>query len=59
MGNWQDDYVRDNEFKPKVIDLFKTVAMDVKHLFGNNNCIYSFPYKIGVIGNGSVGKTAF
>jgi GTPase SAR1 family protein len=34
------------------------MEMDVKYLFENGNYIGSVPYKIGVIGDGSVGKSA-
>jgi GTPase SAR1 family protein len=58
MNNWQNDYGTDEEFKPKVIDLCKTIESDVQHLFSDYNWIYSVPYKVGVIGHGSVGKSA-
>jgi predicted nucleic acid-binding Zn-ribbon protein len=58
MEKWQNDHGKDDEFKPKVLDLFKAVEMDVKYLLSDENWIYSLSYKIGVIGDGSVGKSA-
>jgi GTPase SAR1 family protein len=58
MRIWQNDYGKDEEFKPKVIDLFKAIELDVQHLFTDYYWIYSLSYKVGVIGHGSVGKTA-
>ncbi len=58
MRTWQNDYGKDDEFKPKVIDLFKAIEQDVKHLLDNTSCSYSLSYKVGVIGHGSVGKSA-
>jgi GTPase SAR1 family protein len=58
MGKWQNDHGKDDEFKPKVLDLFEAIEMDVKHLLSDENCIYSLSYRIGVIGDGSVGKSA-
>ncbi|CAF3935599.1 unnamed protein product [Rotaria sp. Silwood1] len=57
IEEWQSDHSVDNEFKPKVLDLFKSVELDVKHLLSNDNCIYLLPYKIGVIGDRNVGKS--
>ncbi|CAF1000303.1 unnamed protein product [Rotaria sordida] len=56
MEKWQSNHDVDNEFKPKVLDLFKSVELDVKHLLSDDNCIYLLPYKIGVIGDRNVGK---
>jgi hypothetical protein len=58
MRTWQNDYGTDKEFKPKVIDLFKAIGLDMQHLFTDYNWIYSLSYKVGVIGHGSVGKSA-
>lgn len=58
MEQWQDHYGKGDEFKPKAIDLFKTVEVEVKDLFDHRNWIYSVPYKIGIIGNNNVGKSA-
>jgi GTPase SAR1 family protein len=58
MNDWQNDYGQDEDFKPKVIDLCKTIEMDLQDLFTDYNWIYSVPYKVGVIGHGSVGKSA-
>ncbi len=55
---WQNDHGTNNNFKPKVFDLFETIEMDLKFLLSDKNWIYSVPYKIGVIGAGSVGKSA-
>ena len=58
MVESQNDHRANEEFKPKAIDLFKTLELDVKHLLTDFNCVYSIPYKVGVIGAGSVGKSA-
>ncbi len=58
MRTWQNDHGTDNEFKPKVINLFKTVEMDMQHLLIDYNWVCSLSYKIGVIGDGNVGKSA-
>jgi hypothetical protein len=58
MYQWQNDHVVNDDFKPKVIDLCKAVEIDLNELFTDNNYIYSVPYKIGVLGDTSTGKSA-
>ena len=58
MRTWMNDHSTDEGFKPKVVKLFQVLEMDIQTLFQDFNWIYSLPYKIGVIGHGSVGKSA-
>ena len=59
VSQWQSDCAADENFKPKVLDLFQATEGDIERLFKDDECIYSIPYKIGVIGHTSVGKSAF
>ncbi|CAF4303533.1 unnamed protein product, partial [Rotaria magnacalcarata] len=52
---WQKSYGIGDQFEPKVIDLFQAVDNDVKNIFENETYIYSLPYRVGIIGEGSVG----
>ena len=58
MRTWKNHHGTDDEFKPKVVKLCQALEEDVQNLFRNFNWVYSVPYKIGVIGCGSVGKSA-
>ncbi|CAF1238351.1 unnamed protein product [Adineta steineri] len=58
MKTWQDDHGADDQFKPKVIELFQAVELDLTELFKDQKLTYSIPYKVGLIGHGSVGKSA-
>ncbi|CAF1366472.1 unnamed protein product [Adineta steineri] len=58
MKTWQDDHGTDDQFKPKIIELFQAVELDLTELFKEQKSTYSIPYKVGLIGHGSVGKSA-
>lgn len=58
MKIWKNDYSTDNEFKPKVIELFRSIENDLQDLSKDFNWQYSISYKVGVIGSGNVGKSA-
>ncbi|CAF2998308.1 unnamed protein product [Rotaria sp. Silwood2] len=55
---WQKSDGIGDHFEPKVINLFQAIDNDVNKMFENKNFIYLFSYRIGIIGDGSVGKTA-
>lgn len=54
---WQKSYGTGDDFKPKVIELFKNIEEDLTNLYAKTP-ICSIPYKVGIIGDGSVGKSA-
>ncbi|CAF4840243.1 unnamed protein product [Rotaria socialis] len=54
---WQNSHSSEEQFKPKVIELFKAVELDLAQIFYNRNYIRSIPFKVGVIGDGCVGKS--
>lgn len=56
-NKWENDHGVADTFKPKIIELFKAVEEDLKKVLSNYSCIYTIPYKVGVIGYGSVGKS--
>ena len=58
IDEWQNDDSVGDEFKPKVLDLCENIEEDLKNIFTNNKSIYSVPYRIGVIGYTSGGKSA-
>ena len=58
MRTWMNDHSTGDEFNPKVIKLCQALEIDIQHLFQDFNWIYSLSYKIGIIGHGSVGKSA-
>ena len=58
MHEWQNDYGTEDDFKPKILDLCETIETDVEELFHDQKCMYSIAYRIGVVGNTSVGKSA-
>ncbi|CAF2577291.1 unnamed protein product [Rotaria sp. Silwood2] len=55
---WQKSDGIGDHFEPKVINLFQAIDNDVNKMFENKNFIYLFSYRISIIGDGSVGKTA-
>ncbi|CAF3382404.1 unnamed protein product [Rotaria socialis] len=58
MAQWQNmDYAPDT-FKPKVFELFKAIKDDLTQGLIHQNGIYSIPYRVGVIGDTSVGKSS-
>ena len=58
MDKWQNMHGINDQFEPKVMELFKAIENDIEKAFSNRDYICSIPFKVGVIGNGSVGKTA-
>ena len=58
MQKWQKDFGVGDEFQPKVFDLCQAIKSDLKELLDDQKCIYTVPYRVGVIGHQSVGKTA-
>ena len=58
MNEWWNELGNEEDFKPKIVDLCRTIEKDIEQLFTNRRSIYSIPYKIGVVGNTSVGKSA-
>ena len=58
MHEWQNDRSADDQFKPKIIELCQVIQQDLKMLPSERSCTYSIPYKNGVIGDTSVGKSA-
>ena len=58
MNEWQNDYGIGDGFKPKVLDACKVIEKDLEVLFTEQKSIYTIPYRIGVVGNSSVGKSA-
>ena len=58
INYWQNDYGTEDDFKPKILDLCQTIERDLKDLFTEHSSIYSVPYRIGVVGYTSVGKSA-
>lgn len=55
---WQIDYGTEEQFKPKVLELCQHIEQDFQDLFVNQRSIRSVPYRIGLIGHTSVGKSA-
>lgn len=55
---WRRNLDQNNEPKPKALDLFKSIELDLNDLLKSINRTYSIAYKVGVIGEGSCGKSA-
>ena len=58
VNEWRNDHSGGNDFKPKVLPLCQAVESDLREMYTGDRWIYSIPYKIGVIGVTSAGKSA-
>ena len=58
MNRWWNELGIEQEFQPKILDLCRALEKDIHNAFEDRKSVYSIPYKIGVVGNTSVGKSA-
>lgn len=58
MNDWYKDLEEQETFKPKVLDLCKAIEEDWQDSLADGKSISTIPYKVGVVGSTSVGKSA-
>ena len=59
INEWRKEFDGQEEnFQPKVLDLCKTIDEDLKNVLTERKSISSISYRIGVIGQTNVGKSA-
>ncbi|CAF1204513.1 unnamed protein product [Didymodactylos carnosus] len=59
MNLWKNIYDTDEQFKPKIIELLETIEKDLLDKYGEESTAYAIPYKVGILGSRSVGKSTF